>query len=59
MEQGGEMEASGSIAGESRSRPAKHKRRTDWAFLAPFVSAVVALYGAFGFAVYSLLTLVF
>ncbi len=53
------MEASGSIVGVSRSTPAKPKRRTDWALIVPFVSAVLAFYGAFGFAVYNLFSLVF
>ena len=53
------MEASGSIVGRSRFTPAKLERHTDWALIVPFVSSLFALYGAFGFAVFSLLSLVF
>jgi hypothetical protein len=47
------MDGSGSIAGRSRSTPAKFEE-TDVALMVLFVSAVLVLYVAIGIALYAL-----
>ena len=53
------METSSSTAGESRSTPPKLERSSDRTVTVLFLSSLFALYGAFGFGVYGLFSLVF